>query len=154
MTGERYSVAILPCTATKNPTGRTPLTLYRGGPFSLMIRHAQQRADVILIMSAKYGLIDVDADVSFYSAYLPDLTPQARARLLVRLRQQIESRYGLLHDGRVLSYLSKVYYATLTEANQSVAERLRRPYKNLPMLTLYKILSNEIKNYGKNPSRR
>jgi len=154
MKGERYDVALIPCTASKHATGRTPLTLYKGGPFSLMIRHAQQRADLILIMSAKYGLIDINADVFFYNAYLPDLTPQARARLIVRLRDQIDKRYGLLHDGRVLSYLSKAYHGALEEANMSVASRLHRPYKKLPMLPLFRILSNEIKHYGQHPSRR
>ncbi len=154
MNGERYDVALIPCTATKHATGRTPLTLYKGGPFSLMIRHAQQRADLILIMSAKYGLIDVDADVFYYNAYLPDLTPQARARLIVRLRSQIEDRHSLLMGGRVLSYLSKAYYEALAEADALVAVNVRRPYKKLPMLPLFKILSNEIKSYGQSPSRR
>lgn len=154
MTGERYDVALIPCTASKHPTGRTPLTLYKGGPFSLMIRHAQQRAGLILIMSAKYGLIDVNADVFFYNAYLPDLTPQARARLIVRLRQQIDERHTLFTEGRVLSYLSKAYFTALEEAAPAMASKLRRPYKKLPMLPLFKILSNEIKHYGQHPSRR
>lgn len=151
MNPERWDLALIPCTASKHLTGITPITLYKGGPFSLMMRHAQQRADQILIMSAKYGLLGLGDSVSWYDKYLGNLSPQEHARLVVRLRGQIDPGWS---GGRVLSYLPKVYFETLLEANPAVVGAFHRPYRKLPSLRLFKVLSNEIKNYGQSPSRR
>lgn len=148
---ERWGLALIPCTAGKRIDGQTPLSLYKGGPFALMMNHARQRAERIMIMSAKYGLLNLDEPISWYDAFLPNLDPQARARLIVRMRGQIDPGWS---QTRVLSYLPKAYYETLLEANPPVVSTFRRPYRKLPSLVLYKILSNEIKNYGTHPSRR
>jgi len=117
-----------------------------------MMRHAQQRCDKILIMSAKYGLLEMDSPVSYYDAYLPTLTEAERARLVEQLRCQIVPGWDC--SSRVLSYLPKAYYEFLAEVKPALASKLHRPYRKLPMLTLYKILSNEVTHYGIHPARR
>lgn len=155
----RWDLGIIPCTSGKHAEGVTPLTLYKGSGFSLMMRHAQQRCDHILIMSAKFGLIPLDAPVAYYDAYLPTLSPQMRERLRVMVKAQLaedipkalRKPWG---DRRVLSYLPEAYYAFLTEVHPGVACRIRRPYKGLGMLRLSACLAAEIEAYGKNPARR
>lgn len=147
----RYDVGIIPCTSKKNPNGQTPLTLYKGVSFSMMMRHAQQRCDVILIMSAKYGLIGLDEPIRWYEAYLPNLPEEDRKILLAKLREQAIAK---LLGKKVLWYPSKVYWETLLEAFPRIAENIRRPYRKLGNLRLYKVLSNEIKNYDTLPARR
>lgn len=148
-----YDVALVPCTKSKHVGGLTPLTLYKGGPFSLMMRHAQQRASCVFIVSAKYGLLNPREPVQHYEAYVPTLTPIQRQALVQRMRWQLDAVDALW--GHVISYLPRAYHEVLSEADADFADACARPYKHLPMLTLFKVLSVEIKDYDqKNTTRR
>jgi hypothetical protein len=150
MTAKPWDLGIIPCTSGKRPAGLTPLTLYKGGPFALSLRHAQQRCHQVMIMSAHYGLLRLSDPIRYYDAYLPTLTPEQRGALLGRLKHQLPQLAGL----RVLSYLPKAYYLALLEADPTIVARFQRPYRKLPSLVLFKTLSNEIKHYGIHPARR
>lgn len=153
----RYDVGIIPCTAGKHAEGMTARTLYKGGGFATMMRHAAQRCDKVLIMSAKFGLITLDAPVSYYDAYLPDLSPQMRERLIVRMGKQVDELvWGGMPEGqmpRILSYLPQAYYETLIIA-RPISDFVLRPYKKLGMLKLTACLSAEIAGYGHTFQRR
>lgn len=155
-----YDVALIPCTAKKNPEGLTPLTLYRGSVFSTTMRHAQQRAATIIIMSAKYGLLHLSDPVRYYDTYIGDLTPDQRKALVYRIQNKpfvellLPAKERPDDQPRILSYLPAAYWEVFAEALPGFAKNVRRPYKSLPMLKLISVLSNEIKNYGKNPGRR
>ncbi len=153
MIPRRYELGIIPCTASKNPAGLTPLTLYKGGPFSLMMRHATQRCDRVLIMSAKYGLLDLNDPVRWYEAYLPTLDDPQKAELRARIQQQKITTACTSVFGAI-SYLPKAYWDFLSSAKPALCADTHRPYKSLPMLTLFKVLSNEVANYGIIPARR
>ena len=105
-----YDIGVIPCTSGKRPEGLTPLTLYKGLPFSLMMRHAQQRCRVILIMSAKYGLLELTDPVSWYEAYLPELSASERGKLLSLLRAQALKK---LVGRKVLWYPNRAYWLSL-----------------------------------------
>jgi hypothetical protein len=151
MSARRYDIALIPCTKRKNPIGITPPTLYIGGPFSLMMNHARQRCDRIVIMSAHFGLLAMTDRVHNYEAYLPGLDEAARRMLAL----EIVRRQDLLDGGSICSYLPKAYYDFLVSVTSpELAARIRRPYRNLPMLSLYKVLSNEIKGYETGLARR
>jgi hypothetical protein len=148
----RYDVGIIACTRGKNPTGLTPLTLYKGTPFVVAMRHAQQRCGTILILSAKYGLLRTDDPVSYYDAYIPDLDAQGRQALVDRIRA--EPWVELYAGKRILSYLPEAYFKLLAEAKPALAATISRPYRGLNMLALARTLSNEQKGYGIYPQRR
>jgi len=151
MSARRYEIGLIPCTKTKSPIGITPPTLYKGGPFSLMMRHAQQRCDRVIIMSAYFGLLKMDDRVHDYEAYLPGLDEAARRALALR----IVERSDLLDGASICSYLPKAYYEFLAAViDPQIVQRIRRPYRNLPMLSLYKVLSNEIKGHETGLARR
>lgn len=150
MTARRYELGLIPCTKSKSPVGVTPLTLYRGSVFSTMVRHAQQRCDKILIMSAKYGLLRPDDRITHYDTYLPTLSQEQRSALRGELCVQWWAhRLKEVDPAQVLSYLPKAYYDFLNTTSHfnMWASGIHRPYKNLPMLTLVKVLSNEIKGF-------
>ena len=157
----RWDLGLIPCTSGKNPHGTTPLTLYQGGPFATMVKHALQRCDQILIMSAKYGLLALDAPVAWYNAYLPDLDAVQRQLLAGKMQAQL---YPLRGRRRVISYLPLAYHQFL-RGTQGVGELAvdpictaewiyRRPYHNVGMITAVGVLSRETKNYGTHPARR
>lgn len=151
MSARRYDIALIPCTKMKNPVGVTPLTLYKGGPFSLMLRHAQQRCNRVIIMSAKFGLLKMDDRVHSYEAYLPALTEGERTKLEYLIRLQT----ARLDGGSICSYLPRAYYEFLADCVPAeVVARIKRPYRNLPSLSLYKVLSNEIKGFEAGYARR
>ena len=148
----RYQIGLIPCTSGKKAGGRTPLTLYKGPGFSTMMKHAQQRCDVIMIMSARYGLLGLNDPVSYYDAYLPDLDDDARSALMERVRCAVLPGWDCRSP--ILSYLPKAYHEFLVQAKPALTRKLRRPYSNLGMLHLPTVLSNEVKGYGTNPARR
>jgi hypothetical protein len=117
----------------------------------MTLRHAQQRCGRVIIMSAKYGLLELQDPVSWYEAYLPALSAEDRASLLVRLRKQALEK---LAGERVLWYPSTAYWDAFAEAAPELAKSVSRPYHKLSALMLRKVLSKEIKNYGFIPSRR
>lgn len=152
----RFDLAIVPCTAKKNPHGRTARSLYAGNMFNIMMKHAQQRADKIVIMSAKYGLIDLDAEVSWYNTYLPDLKKEERAALANNIELAL-----LFYPARprVLSYLPNAYHEFLrggkdVGAGLTETWNYRRPYAHLNMFQLMTVLANEIRFFDVHPSRR
>lgn len=150
----RQVVALIPCTSGKHATGVTPRTLYKGGPFSMMMKHSQQRCDRVVILSAKYGLLELNDTVSYYDAYIPTLSPAERAALVDRIRGQAAGRFNYLYAAKVISYLPAAYWALLSETLEALAPTIARPYAGLGMLKLLQVLSNEIKHYGTYPARR
>ena len=161
----RWDLGLIPCSATKNPSATTAQTLYRGGPFATMMKHARQRCDKIIIMSARYGLLLPHDPVVWYEAYLPDLDANERRFLAQRIQMQLLFPDRSLWPGaRVLSYLPLAYHQFL-RGTQGVGElavepgftahwRYRRPYHNLPSLVMISTLVHEIRNYGTHPARR
>lgn len=144
---QRYDIGLIPCTATKNPHGLTPLTLYKGGPFSLMVNHARQRCKRIVIMSAKYGLLEENAKVQYYDTFIGDLNEDER-RALVR-NVQLSFLFDGWQGASILSYLWKPYWAVFNQALQEfpgLKVRVATPYMGTPSLVLYKVLSNELKS--------
>ncbi len=150
MKGECWDVGVIPCTLQKYATGMTARTLYRGGIFSIMLRHAAQRCAAVVIMSAKHGLVLPDDPIRYYDTSLPNLDAEQREDLKARIA--IASPFHFTADARILSYLPSVYHGLLTEAVPYINPR--RPYSNLPRLRLLQVLSNEVKHYGTHPSRR
>lgn len=157
-TSPRYDFGLISCTNRKNPQGMTARTLYTGGIFSTQMRHAQQRCDQVLIMSAKFGLLRPEDQVSYYDAYLPELSPQMRVRLIVRMREQAQRLiWDRMPDGQlptILSYLPKAYAEAFTEADDLLGNLMRRPYQHHAMLQLTALLSAEIVTYGTMEQRR
>lgn len=151
MDTRRWDVGFIPCSASKNPTGTTPATLYKGTIFAAQMKHALQRCDQIIIVSAKYGLLRLTDQVSWYDQYLGDMTEED----LVKWRKVVAGQLEHLprwYWKRRLSYLPQNYQDQLLLAAPWL-EPLRRPYA-VRMHTQSRILSNEIKNYATNPSRR
>lgn len=154
MKPERWDIALIPCTKSKNPQATTARMLYKSAGFTLMMKHAAQRTDRILIMSAKYALLELSDQVANYDAYLPTLSRSERQALLDRIWDQTRQRQ-LITGKRVLSYLPKAYHDALVEVGAiSEAKHYARPYKNLNMMALFATLKRETENYGKKPSRR
>lgn len=144
----RWDVGIVACSSSKHPGGMTPLTLYKGAPFSVTMKHACQRCDRVLIMSAKYGLLDLADPVRYYDTYIGNLSPVERALLWRDIRYADKLPRG----ATVLSYLPEAYQKLLDEALPWLV--VRRPYAHIRFITMMAILSKETKNYGKQPARR
>lgn len=139
----QYDVALIPCTRGKRPEGMTARTLYKGGIFSLNVRHAALSSKRTLVLSAKYGLLGLDDPVRYYDAYIPALGPRERAQLLALIAEQAKP----LRDLRILSYLPAAYYAAFAEAAPWATFHCDRPFKGIPSLTLSARLSREIKSW-------
>ena len=140
-----YASALVACSAKKNPYATTARSLYRGSLFMLSMRHAMHKAERVLIMSAKYGLLRPEDQVRHYDAYLPELSAAERAALLARIRAQADL---VTSSGRLLSYLPAAYWELLAEALPELEGKTDRPYKGIRLLTLCARLAGEIKAEG------
>lgn len=129
--------------------GVTPVSLYRSSPFSITMRHAQQRCGRILIMSAKYGLLDLTDRVAYYDWFIATLTESQRTEMVVSLHLTVQAKKLVgFEPPQVLSYLPALYFQTLAaETGPTWAMRVHRPYKALPSLTMMRVLSNETKGF-------
>lgn len=154
MTGviRRYNLALIPCSERKNPVGSTARSLYRGAGFSLMMRHAAQNSERILILSARHGLLSPEDEVHWYNTYLPNLNQTEKSRLVLKIKQQLVNYPW--SQGTIISYLPEAYYRLMEEVDPLFASKIARPYKGVRLLSLYKTLALELDNYGKNPARR
>lgn len=151
MNPRRWDVGFISCSASKNPTGTTPTTLYRGTIFAIQMKHAMQRCDQVIIVSAKYGLLQLTDSVSWYDQYLGGMTEDQ----LASWRSLVASQLGKLPVDlwkTRLSYLPAGYHDQLLLAAPWLSP-MRRPYV-IRMQPQMRILFNEIKNYGINPDRR
>lgn len=111
-----------------------------------MMKHAQQRADRIVIMSARYGLIAPEDEVDWYDAYLPALTIEQKILLARKIARQLKLLViELPQAAKVLSYLPAAYDAFLQQIELPDGWSYLRPFSKLPMMTAWKVLSNEIK---------
>lgn len=146
-----YDLAILPCSARKDPYGTTALSLYKSGRTLMILKHARQRARGFIFMSAKYGLLRPDDPVSNYDEFLGAFTGPQRDALAQVIREQIKA--GILGDGgRILSYVPIDYLRLLLTADPGV---IRAPYLGLALFDFNKVISNETKNHARGyPSRR
>lgn len=150
MTAPCYELGIIPCGRAKNAVGVTPLTLYRSTPFTVMVRHAQQRCGRILIMSAKYGLLRPNDRVAHYDNHLAALSLEQRERLAGEMLIQWWLHHlKEVNPSQVLCYLPKAYFDLMASlAHYRIwCNGLRRPYKNLGMRQLIRVLSNEIQGF-------
>lgn len=111
-------------------------------------------------MSALFGLIPDDHSVYYYDLYLGNHTPAQRIEYLALIAPQSAAMRSMLrieddeHRNQVLSYLPQLYHEVLMEADPLLKHWYRRPYARLDMFAKLTVLSNEVKNYGMQPSRR
>lgn len=145
-----YALALIPCSKRKNAVGITPLTLYTSTSFVTALRHAQQRCDQVLVVSAKYGFLQLQERIAHYEAYLPDLDLSQRAALAVEMRaRMIELQVLQTPPQQVISYLPAAYFDFLASIDiaRDWALQINRPYKRLGFLKVMKVLTDEIRNY-------
>lgn len=151
MTADRWDVGFISCSSSKNPSGQTARTLYRGAIFITQFRHALQRCNEVVIVSAKYGLLRPDDHATWYDQYLGNLSPAEMLRWKAMVASQLKP-FDPGRWSRRLSYLPIMYQSAVEEACPELFP-LRSPYR-IRAITQISILSKEIKNYGQIPSRR
>lgn len=148
MRGLPFDLALIPCSASKAQTGHavTAASLYTGSPFQLMLRHAQTRAPRIIIMSAKYGLLELDQRISYYDRYIKDLSSRQRMELEADIAQQWRCKFPQgIRAERVLSYLPRAYHDVLGNAiGPELTAKMMRPWHSTRLLTMMAQLSRDL----------
>lgn len=90
--GEKYSLAIIPCTGQKDPfLEEAPAEeIWAGNHFQLVLAHVRMFYDRVLVLSYKYGLIDPTAVIKTYDIDMKTQKPAARIKWWFKLKQQID----------------------------------------------------------------
>ena len=108
------TIAIVSCVAPKNDGPRAACDKYNSRLFDNMMMAAEQSdCDEIYILSAKYGLVELDQVIDDYNTKMGD----ADCISLDELRNQLVDRG--IQDDEFYVFGSKAYYQALREAQYS-----------------------------------
>lgn len=139
-----YDVGLIPCSSSKRPGGVTPTSLYKGGTFALLFRNAHQVSKRVVIMSAKYGLLELEDPVRWYELWLRDLDETQRRKLIDKIRGQLTApRWSGVSVG---SYLPTAYQQVFDAAGQGLDITVTRIMAGVPYTQYYKTLSDALKS--------
>lgn len=102
-------IGLVSCSQLKHK-GRLPASrLYCSSYFRAALREAQRQCDVVLILSAKYGVVLPDEVIESYDLSLTELTGEQRCELKGRVHLWFRES-GLLAPGNLFfSFLSRSY---------------------------------------------
>lgn len=90
--GEKYSLAIIPCTGQKDPfLEEGPAEeIWAGNHFQLVLAHVRMFYDRVLVLSYKYGLIDPTTVIQTYDIDMKTQKAAERIRWWFGLKKQID----------------------------------------------------------------
>jgi len=112
-------VALIGCSKTKTVGTRPARDLYTGQLFKAALAHAERTADVVLILSARHGLLSLDTEVESYDEPLRAASNVERNswayRVVLDLRQRMRGRrYEVfIYAGRTYAEPFEHYLAML-----------------------------------------
>lgn len=103
-------VALLACSKRKAGSPKAVRFFYLGSTFTKSIIYCKPRFDRVLVLSAKYGLLELDQIIEPYDLTLRDMDPEARSAWAKKVRIQMRQK-GLLGPGVILTYLTGMLYS-------------------------------------------
>lgn len=107
-------IAIISCGAAKLEQRAPARELYTGGLFRATLRYVEkQKTSAILILSAKYGLVDEYTQLDPYDQTISDLS----ADELSDWRDLVRAQFGMMAQGHdILAPLPLIYELELSHA--------------------------------------
>ena len=107
------TIALISCGKAKKKGTHRAQDLYIGGFFKLSLEYCKKHYDKVYILSAKYGLLELDNIISDYNFTLKDASVAERkiwsAKVLIELNSKISaSDVIVMHAGKMYSeFLNK-----------------------------------------------
>jgi hypothetical protein len=104
-------VGLISCSKAKTPNAAPARHLYSPSSlFSGALRNLEGRADVIYVLSAKYGLLPLDQVVEPYDQALKDATAAGREVWAKEVLQALRDRHGNCLDGITFEFHAGMAY--------------------------------------------
>ncbi len=92
-------VALIPCVSKKRSSRARAVELYTSTLFKLSLQYARKLSpDRILILSAKYGLVDLDEEIEPYDMTLNKMRAGERKAWAGKVIEQLKRDFDLQHD--------------------------------------------------------
>ncbi|HWI53945.1 MAG TPA: hypothetical protein VNT01_17535, partial [Symbiobacteriaceae bacterium] len=104
-------IGLVSCTKVKTPHAAparelySPSALFRGA-----LRNLEGRADVVYVLSAKYGLLPLDEQVEPYDQTLKDASPAERQAWASEVAAALRARHGASLKGITFEFHAGVAY--------------------------------------------
>ncbi len=109
---EKKDLLILPCSKQKRQVSEAPAFDLYDGPFYRVVRKAKPQNLDILILSAKYGLINSNESISYYDQMMTaERAKELSADITTELEKILKNRY---YD-KIFINLGKIYMLALDE---------------------------------------
>lgn len=128
-------IGLVSCTKAKTPHAAparelySPSALFRGA-----LRALEGRADVVYVLSARYGLLPLDQEVEPYDQTLKDATPRERRAWAEGVLAGLQARYGRSLSGVTFEFhCGEAYRAPLEELLKAAGAACTCPVDGLPM---------------------
>ena len=125
-------IGLIGCGGAKLQHAAPARALYTDPLFRDALQHASHpsRFDVVRVLSAKHGLVELDQELEPYDLWIGDLTPAAQARLAERVRSQLLAVKGFA-DATVTVLAGAAYVALVRRAWLGPQARVLAPLRGL-----------------------
>lgn len=121
--GKRY-LLILPCSKKKRDVAAAPAIELYNGPFYQILRKQRSLNLDVLVLSAKYGLIDVEKIITSYDQ---KMTERRALELSKSVREKLEKTIATGHHKEIFVNLGSTYMAALC-VSKDVLDRCNTSY--------------------------
>lgn len=107
----------------------SPSALFRGA-----LGYLEGRADVVYVLSAKYGLLPLDQVAEPYDLTLKDATPAYRRAWALGVLRDLQARYGVSLNGVVFEFhAGEAYTVVLRPLLEAAGATCVSPVEGLPI---------------------
>jgi len=120
-------LGLIACSKLKAASGRPSSLLYQGALFKKSMVLAKRTCDQIAILSAKYGLLDLNQIIEPYDETLSRMPKKAREDWARKVTYQLDEQYPTAH---LIYYAGSDYYQGLPKGkypfgNRTLGQRLQ-----------------------------
>jgi cytoplasmic iron level regulating protein YaaA (DUF328/UPF0246 family) len=101
-------IALIPCGSKKRDGKHPAKDLYIGTLFKKQLGHALTHSDKVFILSGKYGLLPLDAEIETYNLSVKNMTKNEKITWGLKISAQILDNTNL--DDELIFYTGKEYH--------------------------------------------
>lgn len=114
-------IAFIACSKTKNNSPCTAEKMYQGELFKKSLKYCKNNYDIVFILSAKYGLLELNDFIEPYEETLNNKTEQEKKQWAEIIKTQMKEKNIFSSEVDILA--GKNYYKYLNYNNIPLADK-------------------------------
>jgi hypothetical protein len=112
---KEYNITLIACSSTKTEQAMAAKDLYQGSLFKKSLAYALKTTDPkdVYIMSAKYGLVELEEIIEPYDKTVKDMSPEERSSWAKLIYDKLDEIYEEIDNFKITILAGKAYYEPL-----------------------------------------